>query len=63
MEKEKKLCRIEEGKMIAGVCTGLGDYFSIDTTLIRVGWVILGLMCGFGLIGYLIAALIIPKKA
>ena len=62
MDKNKKLYRVDEGKMIAGVCTGIAEYFSIDTTLIRLGWVILSFMFGCGLLAYLIAALIIPKK-
>ena len=62
MDKNKKLYRIENGKMIAGVCTGIGEYFNVDTTLIRLGWVILSFMFGCGIIAYIIAAIIIPKK-
>ena len=62
MEEKKKLYRIEEGKMIAGVCTGLAEYFNMDVTIIRLIWALLFLFAGSGLIAYFIAALIIPMK-
>ena len=48
--------------MLAGVCGGLGDYFGVDATLIRLGWVLISLM-GPGLIAYIIAAIIVPKES
>ncbi len=48
--------------MIAGVCGGIGEFFNIDPTLIRIGFVILAFSGGFGIIFYLILALIIPEK-
>jgi phage shock protein C len=49
--------------MIAGVCGGLGDYFSIDPTLIRIIFVI-AVLAGFGsgLVAYVILALIVPEE-
>lgn len=41
---DKQLKRIESGRMIAGVCTGLGAYFSIDPTLVRVIFVVLAIV-------------------
>ena len=58
---EKKLYKNTSNKMIAGVCSGLGEYLNIDPTIIRLIWVLLGLS-GAGLLVYLIAALIIPEK-
>ena len=63
MEEKKKLCRKEEGKLIAGVCAGVAEYFSIDVTVVRLAWVILSLLAGCGVIAYLIAILIMPMKA
>lgn len=40
----KKLYRSETNSMLAGVCGGLGDYFGVDATLIRLGWVLISLM-------------------
>jgi phage shock protein C len=58
----KKLYRSERNKMLAGVCGGLGDYFELDATLIRLAWVIFS-CCGVGILGYIIAAIIIPLES
>ena len=58
---EKKLYRNTENKLIAGVCSGLGDYLKIDPTIIRVIWALVALS-GAGLLAYLVCALIIPEK-
>ena len=60
MEK-KKLYR-SENKMIAGVCAGIAEYFDIDPTLVRLGWVILSFIGFSGVLAYIIAAIIIPKE-
>jgi phage shock protein PspC (stress-responsive transcriptional regulator) len=57
----KKLYRSSEDKKIAGVCGGLGDYFDIDPTIIRLIWVSLVLAAGSGLIAYLLAWIIVPE--
>jgi phage shock protein C len=57
---EKRLVRIEEGRMIAGVCTGLAAYLGVDPTLIRVIFVLLAIFGGGGLLIYLILWLIMP---
>ena len=37
---QKKLYRIEEGKILAGVCNGLGEYFGIDPNVVRLAWAV-----------------------
>lgn len=60
----KKLYRTEHGyKMISGVCGGIGEYFDIDPTLIRIAWVIAAFMGGTGVLLYLACAFIIPTKS
>ena len=59
MEK-KRLTRSLSDKKIFGVCGGLGKYFDVDPTIIRVIWAVSVLVYGFGLLVYLIAALIMP---
>lgn len=59
---EKKLYRARDGKMIAGVCKGIGEYLNIDPTVIRVIWAIVSCVAGFGILAYLICALIIPEN-
>ena len=60
----KKMYLSETDKKVSGVCGGIAEFFDIDSTLIRLIWVILSLFTtGFpGLIAYIIAALIIPKR-
>jgi phage shock protein C len=41
---DKKLVRVEEGRMIAGVCTGLGAYFGVDPTVIRIIFIVLSFL-------------------
>jgi len=59
---DKKLYRSEDGKMIAGVCAGIGEYFNIDPTVVRLGFIIFGCMGGSGLLAYILASVIIPVK-
>ncbi len=61
MTATKKLYRSSSDKIIAGVCGGLAEYFNIDSTLIRILFVALTLVDGFGLLLYIIMALIVPK--
>ena len=58
----KKLYRNTENKMLAGVCSGIADYFDIDPTLVRLGWVVFSLLGGSGLLAYIIAAIIVPEN-
>lgn len=56
----KKLYRNTQNKLLAGVCSGIADYFGIDPTLIRLAWVLLVALGGSGLLAYIIAAIVIP---
>lgn len=58
----KKLYRSNSDIKISGVCGGIAEYFSIDSTLIRLIWVFVSLCTGglTGLFGYLICAFVIP---
>ena len=49
---EKRLTRVEEGKMLCGVCAGIGKYFNIDPTLVRLGFVILSCFGGSGMLAF-----------
>lgn len=62
MSDKRKLYRDTDNKQIFGVCSGLGDYFSLDVTLIRVLWVISVLFAGTGLLLYIILAIVIEPK-
>lgn len=58
---QKKLYRVNDGKVIAGVCGGIAEYFNIDPTVVRLIWALIGLTGG-GVLAYIIAALVIPVK-
>ena len=59
---EKKLYRVEEGKMIAGVCAGFAEYFEVDVNLIRIGLALFSCFAGAGVVAYIVAAMILPVK-
>jgi len=58
----KKLYRLPEEGMVGGVCAGLGEYFDIDTTIIRLIFVFLALAGMSGVLIYLVMLLVVPVK-
>ena len=58
----KKLYRSKSNKMIAGVCGGVAEYLNIDVTIIRVLWAVASLFAFFGVILYIICAIVFPEK-
>ncbi len=58
---QKKLYRSFADKKLCGVCGGLAEYFDVDSTLIRLLWVVFTLMGGAGLLAYIICAIIVPQ--
>ena len=59
----KRLYRVEDGKMLCGVCGGIAEYFNVDPTLIRLGFALFCLAGGSGLLAYIVAAIIMPTKS
>lgn len=58
---EHKLYKSEEDKKVMGICGGIAEYFNVDSTVIRLVFVLLTLFGGFpGVLAYIIAALIMP---
>jgi phage shock protein C len=60
MAQQRRLVRPRRGKMIAGVCAGLADFFGLDVTLVRVVFVVFGLF-GAGEVAYIVLWVITPK--
>ena len=59
----KVLMRPRDGRMLAGVCAGVADYFSLDVTLVRVIWAVVSVITGgAGVLAYLAAWIIIPDE-
>lgn len=65
MAMERKRLYKTEGpyKMLCGVCGGIGEYFDVDPTLVRVIWVIAAFMGSLGFWAYIICALIMLRKS
>jgi len=59
---EKKLQRNEQDKMLAGVCSGLADYFDVDVTWIRIAFVVATLGGLSGLLAYIILWIAVPAR-
>ena len=58
----KRLERSRSDRMVAGVCGGLARYFDIHPAFYRVGFVVLTLLGGAGIVIYLAAALVMPEE-
>ena len=64
MNETKKLYRVEVGAKLAGVCGGIGEFFNLDPNILRLIWAVFTVFSvGTGLVLYLIAALILPRKS
>lgn len=59
---ENKLYRDEQHKVIGGVCAGLSNYLKVDTSLVRVVFVLALLMHGVGLLAYIILWIVLPAQ-
>ena len=58
----RRLYRCQHDKRIAGVASGLAEYFDVDPTIIRVLWVISIFFGGIGLLAYIAMAIIVPLE-
>lgn len=61
-EEPPRLYRSSSNRMIGGVCGGLGEYFNIDPTIVRLAWIAFAFMGGSGILAYLIAWVVIPEQ-
>ncbi|WP_058486585.1 PspC domain-containing protein [Defluviitalea phaphyphila] len=51
---QKKLYLSNTDKKIAGVCGGIAEYFNVDSTVVRIMWVLFSIIGGMGIIGILV---------
>ncbi|HWZ96531.1 MAG TPA: PspC domain-containing protein [Candidatus Dormibacteraeota bacterium] len=58
----RKLMRSSADKKLGGVCAGLGNYFDVDVTLVRVLWLLAVFCAGTGLLLYLILWIVLPVE-
>jgi phage shock protein C len=59
---QKRLYRIRHDRIFGGVSTGIAEYFDIDVVLVRVAFIVLGLMHGIGVILYIILWIVVPER-
>ena len=61
----KKLYKIEEGKVIAGVCGGIAEYLNLDPNIVRLLALVIAIFSAlFGaIIAYIVMACILPSKS
>lgn len=58
----KKLYLSDIDRKLCGVCGGIAEYFDIDSTLVRLGWIVLCFVGFSGIWAYIIAAIIMPHR-
>jgi phage shock protein C len=56
---------LSKNKKVSGVCGGIGEYFDIDPSIIRLAWIVMTILTGIapGIIAYIVAAIVIPPKS
>lgn len=59
---DRKLRKSSVDRKIDGVCGGFAEYFGIDSTWVRLFWVIFTLAGGSGIIAYIVCMLIMPNN-
>lgn len=58
----KRLYKSTTNRVVCGVCGGIGEYFNVDPTIIRLLLVLLIFGAGSGLLAYIVAAIIMPEQ-
>ena len=60
----KRLYLSDDDKKLFGLCGGIAEYFEVDSSILRLGWILFTVLTGIvpGVIAYVVAALVIPKQ-
>lgn len=60
----KRLYLSSTDKKISGVCGGIAEFFAVDSTLVRLAWIVITIVTGIvpGVLGYIIAAIVMPRR-
>ncbi len=59
---EKRLYKSSTDKKLDGVCAGIAEYLNLDPTVVRLLWVLATFFLGAGILAYIVAALVMPRK-
>jgi phage shock protein C len=62
VEGRRRLIRSRTDRKIAGVCAGVAEYFDLDVTLVRLVWLIAGVVTVVGCLSYPIAWIVMPEE-
>lgn len=57
----RRLYRSNRERILGGVAGGIGEYFDVDPTLVRLAWIVLAIAGGFGVLAYIVAWIVIPE--
>jgi len=60
---DRRIYLSDTDKKIGGVCGGFGEYFGIDSTVVRLVWILFTFLDGIGLLAYIIAWIVIPRRS
>lgn len=55
---------LSRDKKVFGVCGGIGDYFEVDPTMIRLAWIVMTILTGVvpGIVAYFVMAIVMPSE-
>ena len=59
---KKRLYKAITDKKICGVFGGIAEYFEIDSTIVRLAWILFTALGGSGIIAYIVVVLIMPNS-
>lgn len=62
MGSARRILRSRRDRVLCGVCGGLGEYFGVDPTLVRLAWVLLAILHPAAALLYLAACFIVPEE-
>ncbi|MCK9281840.1 MAG: PspC domain-containing protein [Melioribacteraceae bacterium] len=60
---KERIFRARRNKIVAGVCSGLGEYFNIDPVIVRILFVVLTIMNGIGILIYILLWIMVPEES
>ncbi len=63
-QEQKRLFRSTTNKTISGIFGGIGEYYNIDATILRLAWILITVFSGFvpGILAYVIAIFVVPER-
>ena len=59
---KNKLYKSVKDRKLTGVCGGIAEYFDIDSSIVRIVWLVLVLFAGTGLLAYIICAIVLDDN-